>query len=379
MPQATATVTLKGNPVTLLGNDVPVGQSAPDCTLVANDLSEFKLSSLKGKKVILSVVPSLDTAVCDLQTKRFNQEATALGNDVVVLTISMDLPFAQKRWCGAAGVTRVQTLSDYREAAFGKAYGVLIGNPAAVAPVGQIDLCRRCQRGLALQADRSGSDHGTKIRRGIGSCNMGKSKKEASMAFTVPDLAYGFEALEPHIDTQTMQIHHGKHHAAYVNNLNKATEGKKDFEAKSIEDLVAHINAVPENIRTAVRNNGGGHYNHSLFWETIGPKAGGQPTGELADAIKADLGGFDAFKEKFTTAATTRFGSGWAWLIVSNGKLRCLFNPNQDNPLMDVAEVKGKPILRDRRLGTRLLPEIPEPPSRLHRRFLERDQLERGR
>ena len=106
MPQATATVTLKGNPVTLLGNDVPVGQSAPDCTLVANDLSEFKLSSLKGKKVILSVVPSLDTAVCDLQTKRFNQEATALGNDVVVLTISMDLPFAQKRWCGGRGHPR---------------------------------------------------------------------------------------------------------------------------------------------------------------------------------------------------------------------------------------------------------------------------------
>ncbi len=165
------------------------------------------------------------------------------------------------------------------------------------------------------------------------------------MAFTVPDLAYGFEALEPYIDIQTMQIHHGKHHAAYVNNLNKATEGKKDFEAKSIEDLVAHINAVPENIRTAVRNNGGGHYNHSLFWETIGPKAGGQPTGELADAIKADLGGFDAFKEKFTAAATTRFGSGWAWLIVSNGKLAVCSTPNQDNPLMDVAEIKGKPIL----------------------------------
>ena len=165
------------------------------------------------------------------------------------------------------------------------------------------------------------------------------------MAFTVPNLAYGFEALEPHIDTQTMQIHHGKHHAAYVNNLNKATEGKKDFEAKSIEDLVAHINAVPENIRTAVRNNGGGHYNHSLFWETIGPKAGGEPTGELADAIKADLGGFGAFKEKFTTAGTTRFGSGWAWLIVSNGKLAVCSTPNQDNPLMDVAEVKGNPIL----------------------------------
>lgn len=165
------------------------------------------------------------------------------------------------------------------------------------------------------------------------------------MAFTVPDLAYGFDALEPHIDTQTMQIHHGKHHAAYVNNLNKALEGKKDFEAKSIEDLIAHINAVPENIRTAVRNNGGGHYNHSMFWEIIGPKAGGQPGGELADAIKSDFGSFDAFKEKFTTAATTRFGSGWAWLTVSNGKLCVCSTPNQDNPLMDVAECKGKPIL----------------------------------
>lgn len=165
------------------------------------------------------------------------------------------------------------------------------------------------------------------------------------MAFTLPNLSYGFDALEPHIDTQTMQIHHGKHHAAYVNNLNKALEGKKDLEAKSIEDLIAHINAVPENIRTAVRNNGGGHYNHSMFWEIIGPKAGGQPGGELADAIKSDFGSFDAFKEKFTTAATTRFGSGWAWLTVSNGKLCVCSTPNQDNPLMDVAECKGKPIL----------------------------------
>ncbi|MBI5150075.1 MAG: superoxide dismutase [Candidatus Omnitrophica bacterium] len=165
------------------------------------------------------------------------------------------------------------------------------------------------------------------------------------MAFTVPNLAYGFDALEPHIDTLTMQIHHGKHHAAYVNNLNKALEGKKDLEAKSIEDLVAHINAVPENIRTAARNNGGGHYNHSLFWETIGPKAGGAPKGELADAIKADFGSFDAFKEKFATAATTRFGSGWAWLAVSGGKLCVCSTPNQDNPLMDVAECKGVPVL----------------------------------
>ena len=128
MPQATATVTLKGNPVTLAGNDVVIGQSAPDCTLVANDLSEFKLSSLKGKKVIIATVPSLDTGVCDAETKRFNKEAVTLGNDVVVLTITMDLPFAQKRWCGAAGVDRVKTLSDHREGAFGKAYGVLISS-----------------------------------------------------------------------------------------------------------------------------------------------------------------------------------------------------------------------------------------------------------
>lgn len=126
MPGVANAVTMKGKPVTLLGNDVQVGQSAPDCTLVANDLSEFRLSSLKGKKVIISVVPSLDTAVCDTQTKRFNQEATKLGNDVVVLTVSMDLPFAQKRWCGATGSNRVQTLSDHREGAFGKAYGILI-------------------------------------------------------------------------------------------------------------------------------------------------------------------------------------------------------------------------------------------------------------
>lgn len=164
------------------------------------------------------------------------------------------------------------------------------------------------------------------------------------MAFTLPNLPYGFDALEPHIDTQTMQIHHGKHHAAYVNNLNKAIEGQAHLQSKNIEDLIAHINAVPENIRTAVRNNGGGHYNHSLFWETIGPKAGGQPGGELADAIKSDFGSFDAFKEKFTTAAATRFGSGWAWLTVSNGKLCVCSTPNQDNPLMDVAECKGTPI-----------------------------------
>jgi len=126
MPEVANTVTMKGNPVTLIGTDVQVGQSAPDCTLKANDLSDFQLSSLKGKKVILSVVPSLDTAVCDLQTKRFNKEAANLGSDVAVITISMDLPFAQARWCGDTGSDQIQTLSDYREAAFGEAYGVLV-------------------------------------------------------------------------------------------------------------------------------------------------------------------------------------------------------------------------------------------------------------
>jgi len=126
MPTTTQTVTMKGSPLTLLGNDVQVGQSAPNCTLISNDLSEFQLSSLKGKKIILSIVPSLDTPVCDLQTKRFNQEAASLGEDVAIITVSMDLPFAQARWCGATENVQIQTLSDYRDAAFGEAYGVLI-------------------------------------------------------------------------------------------------------------------------------------------------------------------------------------------------------------------------------------------------------------
>ena len=158
------------------------------------------------------------------------------------------------------------------------------------------------------------------------------------MAFSVPDLSYSFDALEPHIDAKTMEIHHDKHHAAYVAKLNGAIEGKADLESKSIEDLISNLSAVPEDIRTAVRNNGGGHYNHTLFWEVIGPNAGGNPTGELAEAIESDLGGFDTFKEKFSNAAATRFGSGWAWLCVSNSKLCVCSSPNQDNPLMDISE-----------------------------------------
>ena len=154
------------------------------------------------------------------------------------------------------------------------------------------------------------------------------------MAFTVPDLPYPFDALEPHIDTLTMQIHHDKHHAAYVTNLNNAIQGT-ELGNQSIETLVSAIDKVPENIRMAVRNNGGGHANHSLFWTIMGPKAGGQPSGELADAITAELGGFDAFKEGLTKGGVTRFGSGWSWLSIDkNKKLVLESTPNQDSPLM---------------------------------------------
>jgi superoxide dismutase, Fe-Mn family len=160
------------------------------------------------------------------------------------------------------------------------------------------------------------------------------------MAHSLPPLPYAFEALEPHIDAQTMQIHHDKHHQAYVDNLNKALAGS-DGEGKTLEDLMANISAFP----AAVRNNGGGHYNHTLFWTVLGPNAGGQPTGDLGNAINEAFGSLDALKEKMNTAGTTRFGSGWAWLIVKGGKLDVCSTPNQDNPLMDVAEVKGTPIL----------------------------------
>lgn len=165
------------------------------------------------------------------------------------------------------------------------------------------------------------------------------------MAYTLPDLPYAFDALQPSIDAQTMEIHHGKHHAAYVSKVNAAIEGNTDLESKSIEELISNISAIPEDIRGAVRNNGGGHYNHSLFWTIIGPDAGGEPEGELSDAITKDLGGLDAFKESFSNTAATRFGSGWAWLCVSDGKLCVCSTPNQDSPIMDVAECKGMPIL----------------------------------
>ena len=155
------------------------------------------------------------------------------------------------------------------------------------------------------------------------------------MAFTLPPLPYSADALEPHIDKQTMEIHHGKHHNAYVTNLNAALEKAPELQSKSLEDLIKGINTVPEAVRTAVRNNGGGHINHSMFWQIMGPGGGGAPTGAIADAINSSFGGFDKLKEQFKTAATGRFGSGWAWVIDNGGKLVVESTPNQDNPMMD--------------------------------------------
>ena len=155
------------------------------------------------------------------------------------------------------------------------------------------------------------------------------------MAFELPKLAYAYDALEPHIDARTMEIHHSKHHQAYITNLNKALEGNEALATKSVEALVADLNSVPEGIRQAVRNNGGGHANHSLFWTLMKSSGGGEPIGDLGVAINAAFGGFAAFKEKFNNAGLTRFGSGWAWLSVSNGVLEVHSTPNQDSPLME--------------------------------------------
>ncbi|HEX4886503.1 MAG TPA: superoxide dismutase [Luteibaculaceae bacterium] len=160
------------------------------------------------------------------------------------------------------------------------------------------------------------------------------------MAFELPKLPYAYDALEPHFDARTMEIHHSKHHNAYTTNLNNAIAGTP-LEGKSIEAILAEISSATP----AIRNNGGGFYNHNLFWEILAPGAGGLPTGEVAQAIDRDFGSFEQFKTEFNNAATTRFGSGWAWLVVSNGKLKVCSTANQDNPLMDIAEVKGQPIL----------------------------------
>ena len=160
------------------------------------------------------------------------------------------------------------------------------------------------------------------------------------MSFKLPSLNYSYDALEPNIDSRTMEIHHTKHHAAYINNLNAAVENT-DMSGKSLKELMQNISKHP----VTVRNNGGGHFNHSLFWEIMSPDGGGQPSGELMSAITSSFGSFDSFKDEFSKAAATRFGSGWAWLVSQDGRLVVSSTPNQDNPVMDLAEVKGTPIL----------------------------------
>ncbi|MCJ8006839.1 superoxide dismutase SodA [Lederbergia wuyishanensis] len=155
------------------------------------------------------------------------------------------------------------------------------------------------------------------------------------MAYELPQLPYGYDALEPHIDKETLNIHHTKHHNTYVTNLNSALEGNADLASKSVEDLIADLDSVPESIRTAVRNNGGGHANHSLFWKLLSPNGGGEPTGSIAEAINSKFGSFDKFKEQFQAAGAGRFGSGWAWLALNNGELEITSTPNQDSPLME--------------------------------------------
>jgi Fe-Mn family superoxide dismutase len=167
------------------------------------------------------------------------------------------------------------------------------------------------------------------------------------MAHELPPLPYPKEALEPYIDAMTMEIHHGRHHKAYVDNLNKALAGQAELEKKAVDDLIRNLATVPENIRGPVRNNGGGHYNHSLFWKWMAPHAGGAPTGKLGDDIKTAFGTFDDFKAKFEAAGLGRFGSGWVWLVVNAGKLEIVSTPNQDNPIMGkaIAGCEGKPLL----------------------------------
>lgn len=167
------------------------------------------------------------------------------------------------------------------------------------------------------------------------------------MAFELPPLPYPKDALEPHIDAATMEIHHGKHHAAYVTNVNKAIAGKPDLESKSVEDLIRNLDAVPADIRNVVRNNGGGHANHAMFWKTLGAKAGGAPNGKLAQDLNSTFGSFEAFKEKFEAGGVGRFGSGWVWLVSNGGKLEIVSTANQDNPIMGkaVAGAEGKPLL----------------------------------
>ena len=193
------------------------------------------------------------------------------------------------------------------------------------------------------------------------------------MAYSVPDLPYDYNALEPHIDEATMQLHHDKHHQAYVDKVNAALEGT-EWDGKPIEEVLKNLDKLGDKA-TAVRNNGGGHYNHSLFWEWMSPDGGGEPGGALGDAINSAFGSFDAFKDEMKTAGVNQFGSGWAWLVHDGAGLAVVSTANQDNPISGGKHAAA----RRRRLGARLLPQVPEPAPRLHRRVVERRELGQGR
>ncbi len=195
------------------------------------------------------------------------------------------------------------------------------------------------------------------------------------MAHRLPDLPYAYDALEPYIDSKTMMIHHGKHHQAYVTNLNKALENYPDLQDKTALELILDLDAIPEEIRGAVRNHGGGHVNHTFFWTVMDPRSGGAPDGALAEAIDESFGSFDEFKAQFAKAAGGVFGSGWAWLCVGEDGLFITTTPEPGQPGLDGS---GHPDPRPRRLGARLLPELPEPSSGVHRRVVERGRLGRG-
>ena len=194
------------------------------------------------------------------------------------------------------------------------------------------------------------------------------------MAYQLPDLAYAFDALEPHIDAKTMEIHHDKHHAAYVTNLNAALDGTEWMD-RPIEAVLSNLEILPADKQAAVRNNGGGHANHTLFWETLSPNGGGEPTGALGEAVGSTFGAFDVLKQQMVDAGIKRFGSGWSWLVWDGTGLAVLSTPNQDSPISRGQDA----ALRDRRVGARLLPQVPEPPPGLPRGDLERRRLERGR
>jgi Fe-Mn family superoxide dismutase len=307
---------------------------APDFELVDQDRQPHRLSAYRGRAVVLAFYPKDFSSTCtseagcilDLMGQFNDLDATVFG-------ISVDHHDAHRAFARQQGL-EYRLLADFHpKAAVGVQYGVYRDDLGfherttfLVGPDGRIAHIELCDLGELPDFDA--------ILAAIRSLPLESLHKEPAM-HTLPDLPYAHDALEPHIDERTMQIHHGKHHQGYVNNLNNALEGHADLAGKSVEALLGDMDAVPDDIRTAVRNNGGGHANHSLFWSVMSPDGGGAPSGPLGEAIEATFGSFEDFQSQFEKAATTRFGSGWAWLVVdADGHLVVMSTANQDSPLM---------------------------------------------